>query len=334
MRRYHQRRTSSGKGTSIVLSISLFSVSLLGFTILKYDPPSINTTGQQQETNNNSITSLHPGDSGTSVVKMQEWLADLGYFDDGEVTGYFGDATTASLQFFQRENGLSVDGVAGTSTLALLYSGQAKAYMMNKGDSGSDVVQLQRRLTELNYYTGADDGIFGASTLDAVKAFQHKNELIADGKVGEKTFALIYSSKAKAAVASGSAQSVESVNSMLQFAQKQLGKKYILGDEGPDSFDCSGLVYYCLKHAGVNIGRLTALGYSNVDKWKDVEKSKLMPGDILFFGVMGNGIVGHTGIYLGNNKMIEGSSTYGEVVIADLSESYWVENYISAKRVF
>ena len=339
-RRYNRRRAPSGRRGIIVLAAALFAVSFLGFTILKHNPQPMNGDANWPlENTSDAITPLNPGDSGAAVEKMQKRLADLGYYVDGEDAGIYGEVTKASLQYFQRENGLAVDGIAQSATLAKLYSEQAKEYTINQGDTGSDVAELQRRLTELNYFTGSANGQFGTSTADAVKAFQQKNDLIADGKVGQKTYGMIYSSKAKAAVVSGSSskpasvQTTKTVNSVLQLAQKQLGKKYILGDEGPNTFDCSGFVYYCFKHVGVNIGRQTALGYSNVDKWKDIEKSKLQPGDILFFGIMGNGIVGHIGIYMGNNKMIESSSTYGGVVIVDLSETYYAANYISAKRV-
>lgn len=67
---------------------------------------------------------------------------------------------------------------------------------MRLGFTGDAVRKLQKRLKELGYYTGSVDGDFGAATDKAVKAFQKMNGLSADGKVGNKTSELLYSSKA------------------------------------------------------------------------------------------------------------------------------------------
>ncbi len=279
---------------------------------------------------------LRPGDMGDTVKDLQNRLMDLQYFDSDEATGYYGTVTTESVRLFQRTNQLPVDGIASEQTLQILYSDTAQKYLVRQGDSGTDVASLQRRLKALRYFAKTATGYFGTATTAAIKAFQKRNGLSVDGIAGETTRDLLYSSKAKAAaVSAGSSTTVsKSASAFLAYAKAQLGKRYVSGNEGPNSFDCSGYVYYCLKHTGVSIGRLSAAGYSGVDQWKSVKKSELRPGDILFFGIRGNGKVGHTGIYLGDGKMIHCSSGKGKVVIADLSSNYWVVNYKSAKRVF
>ncbi len=76
---------------------------------------------------------------------------------------------------------------------ALLAVGSALAAngTLRYGDSGGDVKELQRRLRQWGYYTGAVDGVFGSKTLTAVKLFQRKNGLAADGVVGKKTLAAL-----------------------------------------------------------------------------------------------------------------------------------------------
>ena len=59
------------------------------------------------------------------------------------------------------------------------------------GDSGDDVLTLQKKLRQWGYYTGSLDGVFGSRTLTAVKLFQRKNGLTADGIVGPKTLAAL-----------------------------------------------------------------------------------------------------------------------------------------------
>ena len=73
------------------------------------------------------------------------------------------------------------------------------------GDSGSAVKKVQQRLKKLGYYTGSADGDYGAGTKTAVKNFQKRNGLTANGKVNKKTLAKLNSSSAKRARASDAA---------------------------------------------------------------------------------------------------------------------------------
>ena len=64
----------------------------------------------------------------------------------------------------------------------------AEVAVLKQGASGSEVKEVQRRLKNWGYYTGAVDGVFGANTKNAVIAFQKKNGLTADGVVGASTY--------------------------------------------------------------------------------------------------------------------------------------------------
>lgn len=88
-----------------------------------------------------------------------------------------------------------VNGISGNVDLSLTYdlAGQEESTEENRrtirfGDSGSDVVYLQQRLTSKGYGVGAIDGKFGSKTLEAVKAFQAENNLTVDGIVGINTW--------------------------------------------------------------------------------------------------------------------------------------------------
>jgi hypothetical protein len=70
---------------------------------------------------------------------------------------------------------------------------------LRDGSRGAEVTRLQQRLIELGYLSGKADGIFGSVTQRAVIDFQKNNGLVVDGIVGPKTWALLYSDKAKAA---------------------------------------------------------------------------------------------------------------------------------------
>ena len=75
--------------------------------------------------------------------------------------------------------------------LILLLPLAADAAVLKKGSKGDDVVTLQKKLKQWDYYDGAVDGIFGSGTQKAVEYFQRKNGLTADGIVGTKTAAAL-----------------------------------------------------------------------------------------------------------------------------------------------
>ena len=73
----------------------------------------------------------------------------------------------------------------------LLVCAASFAEALRRGSRGTAVTELQTRLKRWGYYTGAVDGVFGAKTESAVKAFQRRNGLTPDGVVGERTAAAI-----------------------------------------------------------------------------------------------------------------------------------------------
>ncbi len=60
--------------------------------------------------------------------------------------------------------------------------------VLRQGSKGGEVKEVQRRLKQWGYYNGAIDGIYGAKTVEAVKKFQRKNGLTADGIAGRATY--------------------------------------------------------------------------------------------------------------------------------------------------
>lgn len=95
------------------------------------------------------------------------------------------------------------------------------------------------------------------------------------------------------------------VQKFIDLACAQQGKPYVFGAEGPNSFDCSGLVAYALQKAGVKGGRTTARGYQARYKDSAVSKDQLQPGDLIFYHYKNDrgipaGKASHIEIYLGN----------------------------------
>ena len=148
--------------------------------------------------NPDATRTLTLGMTGNDVYALQERLIELRYLS-GVANGVFGAETQAALIAFQKNNGLTADGNAGSSTLKKL-AGSCKAatrttptpapagtVTLREGDEGENVYILQAYLFELGYYTGRIDGRFSAETTEAVKAFQRANGLTADGIAGKGT---------------------------------------------------------------------------------------------------------------------------------------------------
>ncbi len=142
---------------------------------------------------------LQKGDSGSAVKKLQERLEKLGYYHD-DCDGDYGTLTVNAVKAFQKNNGLSQNGIANAATQNKLYSSSAKEAeddgSLKKGDSGADVKKIQERLKELGYFDASCTGNFGSQTVEAVKAFQKRNNLTQDGVVNEKTLKKLNSSSA------------------------------------------------------------------------------------------------------------------------------------------
>lgn len=154
--------------------------------------------------NSYSNTYLKLGDSGSKVKQMQERLISLGYLS-GKATGNFDSTTQKAVTAFQRRNTSYSDGIAGPDTLSVLYSTKAKGTSTSagtigvsyrNGDSGDKVKAIQQKLKDLGYFKGTCTGTFGTQTEEAVRAFQKKNGLTADGIVGTGTMEKLYSSNA------------------------------------------------------------------------------------------------------------------------------------------
>lgn len=122
----------------------------------------------------------------TSAIELQKALNRLKVHDEkGNVLvedGIIGSCTKSAIKRFQNIVGITVDGIAGPITKGVLKQILDKP-LVKQGDKGNVVRYIQWRV-------GATiDGIFGPKTDSAVRAYQSKNELVADGIVGPKTWA-------------------------------------------------------------------------------------------------------------------------------------------------
>ena len=119
---------------------------------------------------------------------------------------------------------------------------------------------------------------------------------------------------------------------VVNFAKQYLGYRYVLGGKTPESgFDCSGFTRYVFKQFGFSLG---AVAYEQASVGRTVERSELLPGDLLLFQNEGKTRIGHTGIYIGGDQFIHAANPDRGVVIDNLStNSYYNTRYVSARRL-
>ena len=150
------------------------------------------TKTASSSSSSSSATRLEKGSTGSAVKDLQTKLKKLGYYD-AYVDGDYGDTTVAAVKAFQKKYNLTADGIAGKETLKKLDSAYKNANSdkdddsLRMGDSGSAVKDLQTKLKKLGYYSGTVDSTFGSGTYAAVRAFQKKYNLTADGVAGSET---------------------------------------------------------------------------------------------------------------------------------------------------
>ncbi len=119
-------------------------------------------------------------------------------------------------------------------------------------------------------------------------------------------------------------------NELVKTAAKYLGTPYKYGGQSPGGFDCSGFVRYVFLQHDIELPR-TAAGQASVGV--HVDKSDLLPGDLVFFTCYSKSI-DHSGIYVGGGRFIHSSSPRsGGVIYSSLSEGFYAKTYYGARRI-
>jgi hypothetical protein len=121
-----------------------------------------------------------------------------------------------------------------------------------------------------------------------------------------------------------------SAEDVVDLAASFIGRPYVWGAEGPRSFDCSGLTQYVFQEFGVTLPR-RAISQSRIG---DPAGRRLRRGDLVFFSSdTKRSLVTHVGIYEGGGTMIDASRRHGRVRRDDLSDPFWADRFMFARRV-
>jgi cell wall-associated NlpC family hydrolase len=197
-----------------------------------------------------------------------------------------------------------------------------------QGDHAWMVLKAQSYLEELGYHPGAQNGDFTKGTRKALKKFQKKERdegIRRDGKLDMETFQLL---KRRAAEKKyGTEYMSADSKSILRTAARYKGTRYVFGGTSPKGFDCSGYVQYVFAQHGI---RLSRTADTQAKEGVFVSRSKLRPGDLVFFTTYAPG-ASHNGIYAGNGKFWNATS-HG-VMLSDMNDSYWSSRYYTGRRI-
>ncbi|MEK3987611.1 C40 family peptidase [Paenibacillus sp. FSL K6-3166] len=107
-----------------------------------------------------------------------------------------------------------------------------------------------------------------------------------------------------------------------------IGTPYKYGGSTTAGFDCSGFILHIMENYKLDLPRTSQ---TQAKSGSYVEKENLRTGDLVFFNTNGRGI-SHAGIYMGENKFAHSSTSKG-VTISSLSEGYYKDRYVTARRV-
>ena len=249
---------------------------------------------------------LRLGDQSETVTQVQKLLNKWGYLPSGNITGYYGDATQQAVKDFQKRNDLDDDGSVGALTMAKLTGNDAKrpapkpqrtTAASSSGNSGS-----------------SSSGNSGSSGSSSSGGSSSGNGGGTDAGSGGSSSNYVYTGGG-------------SVGTLLGIASSKLGSPYVWGAKGPNSFDCSGFVYWCLNQAGVSQSYMTSGGWASSGRGRRVNSfGDLQAGDIIV-------VSGHVGICAGGGTVIDASSSNGRVVHRSLG-SWWQRHFICGWRIF
>jgi cell wall-associated NlpC family hydrolase len=278
-----------------------------------------------------SARDLSRGASGDAVRRLQ---SKLGIAADGT----FGPQTEAAVRAFQGSHGLPVTGLVGPLTRAALgVGGAAPAPSGEDTSSSSTVTASASQVRALQRRLGVSaDGVVGPQTRAAIKAFESAHGLPANGEpdaatlgavgVGDTTTPAENQTDGTPSTQTAPAASSKAATAV-QAAMSKVGSSYAYGATGPSSFDCSGLVMWALRQAGVSVPHSSFAQYG---LGQSVSSDQIQAGDLVFFNTAGSG-ASDVGIATSSTTAVS-ATTHG-VMTHSIRSGYWGSHFVGARRV-
>lgn len=179
------------------------------------------------------------------------------------------------------------------------------------------------------------DGKIGAKTRVALRKYQARRDLTPTGRPNLETLrkmrlafaTTIERRMSSTAHSAAPAATTAALGTAIAAAQSANGTPYRYGGTTTAGFDCSGLMVWAFKQAGVDLPRTS---FDQFEIGTDVAKADIQAGDLVFFSSAGAG-ASHVGIATGPTTVI--SATNSGVMEHRIDSGYWASYYVGAKRL-
>lgn len=258
-----------------------------------------------------------------ALVSVMEDLDDWFRVSYNDCTGF---VSPEYVELLKRSETFQTYGVVDAEEMPLL----------KEADGDSEVLATLKDGDRVEV-TGLENGWFAVKSGDKTGYVTGDDLDLTMEKEAPKPKATTKKPQTGTAAAGGTGESGGTVVSgsgsdVAAFAQQYLGTPYVYGGAGPGGFDCSGFTMFVFSHFGVSLAHGATPQLNN---GYAVSMSELQPGDLVFFFGTYNtsSAASHVGIYVGGGQFIHASSSRG-VIISGLSESYYANRYLTARRVF
>lgn len=263
-----------------------------------------------------------------AIVSVMEDLGDWFRVSYNDCTGFI---PPEYIELLKYEEAFETYGVVDAEEMSLL-----------EAPSGDSEVLATLKDSDRVEVSGLDNGYFAVKSGDKTGYVTGDDlDLTMEKEAPQPKVTVKAAKKADttAATEEGAAESGTdtvvssgSGSDIVSFAMQYLGTPYAYGGTGSGGFDCSGFTMHVFANFGVSLAHGATPQLNN---GYTVSQSELQPGDLVFFFGTYNtsSAASHVGIYIGGGQFIHASTSRG-VIISSLSESYYANRYLTARRVF
>ncbi len=298
-------------------------------------------------------------DDGADVRNAQQRLWELGYYTD-KISGYYGPQTEMAVRLFQSRNNIVIDGEITRQVHDILFSDEARALSTATPSPTPTPVPTEEPAatpTDKLAVTAKPEPTpkrtenppateKPAATPKPTDAGKTEKPHSTDKPTATpKVTATPKPTKTPKPTATPRVTNSphpepgnygSGISGLIKCAEAQLGDPYLFGASGPDYFDCSGFVCYCMKQAGFSVSRTSSKNLAKNNSWKLIESiDDLKRGDLIFWCSDDSDSVSHVAICTGGRSFIHASASGGCVKTGSIGSSdsnYWYRNFVCGRR--